>query len=380
MRIGIFETEHFEGAYPIIKLFDNGKNEITIFTYAKPYRQFQYLFRNDHQRYSWVVKEENESRYQFISRIYKESRKRKIELLYLNTILDNHLFYMWLIRRLRNVRIIVTLHAINNHFYFKPAFSFRRWVRNIGKKQMIRAVKEFNVVSVTMVSYLQSLLPTHKKVYALPGAVFEGRYRQLPAPKNGEPIKLVVPGTVDVRRRNYEAIFELLEQCNAHSLPVSIVLLGGYYGEAGKQVLQKCREYAATHDNLRFYDTDVVDQPEFDRVMDESHFVFIPSVIDTVLSDDIEERYGQSISSGNLFDIIKHAKPFIVPAALDIPGDLEGSAITYTAIQEIVIFFVTVLKDPAVYDEFARKAIVSSQHYTIDEIRKKYPTLFGTAR
>lgn len=376
MRIGIFETEHFEGAYPIIKLFDNGKNDITIFTYEKPYRQFKYLFQDDLQRYSWVVKEENESRYRFIYRIYKESKKRNIELLYLNTILDNHFFYVWMIRRLSNLRIIVTLHAINNHFYFKPAFSLRRWVRNTGKKQMIRSVKEFNVVSSTMISYLQSFLPAHKKVYALPGAVFEGRHVLLPAPSPGEPIKLVVPGTVDVRRRNYEAIFELLEQCNGRSIPISIVLLGGYYGEAGKAILQKCKAYAANHNNLHFYETEVVDQPEFDRVMNDAHFVFIPSVIDTVLSDDIEERYGQSISSGNLFDIIKHAKPFIVPAALALPADLKGSAITYNTVAEIVDMLPQHISR---YEEFARKAVTSSQHYTIEEIRKKYPTLFGTA-
>ena len=43
MNIGIFETEHFEGAYPLIKLFDNGGNRVTIFTNSHCFRQFRYL-------------------------------------------------------------------------------------------------------------------------------------------------------------------------------------------------------------------------------------------------------------------------------------------------------------------------------------------------
>ena len=43
MRVGVFETTHFEGAYPVIKCFDNGANEITIFCYEESYRQFAQL-------------------------------------------------------------------------------------------------------------------------------------------------------------------------------------------------------------------------------------------------------------------------------------------------------------------------------------------------
>ncbi|MEI9807412.1 MAG: hypothetical protein WDO16_05755 [Bacteroidota bacterium] len=44
--------------------------------------------------------------------------------------------------------------------------------------------------------------------------------------------------------------------------------------------------------------------------MDTAHFVFIPSVIATKICGDIPETYGISKSSGNMFDVIKHAKPF----------------------------------------------------------------------
>ena len=85
MRVGIFETTHFEGAYPVIKCFDNGANEITIFCYEESYRQFQHLFEGQMEKFSWVVKSQQDSKYKFIYRIYKETKSRKLDLLYLNT-------------------------------------------------------------------------------------------------------------------------------------------------------------------------------------------------------------------------------------------------------------------------------------------------------
>src|SRR5947209_6596300 len=222
-QIAIFETEHFEGAYAIIRLFDNGENQITIFSYQPSYRQLQYFFKDEAHRFRWVTKDENESKYHFIYRMYKEVRRNNIQLLYLNTISNNHIFYALMIRLLPKVRSVVTLHDINGYFQFKFAFSIRRWIRYIGKRSLIRAVKEFSVVSGPMVPYLQSKLPAYKKVYNI-RAIFEGIQAACLPPAETGKINIVVPGSVDGRRRNYETVFELLQQCNQAGLPVSVTL------------------------------------------------------------------------------------------------------------------------------------------------------------
>ena len=77
MKVGIFETTHFEGAYPIIKLFDDGKTEITVFSYPQAYHQFKYLFGENLNNYHWIIKEK-ESKIRFIFRIYTETKKEKL--------------------------------------------------------------------------------------------------------------------------------------------------------------------------------------------------------------------------------------------------------------------------------------------------------------
>ncbi|MBC7826239.1 MAG: hypothetical protein H7122_00730 [Chitinophagaceae bacterium] len=375
MQIGIFETVHFEGAYPVIKLFDNGHNEITIFTYETSYQQFEHLFKDGMHKYNWIVKQESESKYEFIVRLYKISKKSKLDILYINTISDNHILYAITIALLRKAKIIVTLHDINSHFDFEPGLSIRKWIRYIGKRSLIKAVNDFNVVSSTMVTYLKNKLPSYKKVHCVPGSIFEQSKRPASLNNISGSIHIVIPGTIDQRRRNYELVFDLLDEINQKKIDISIVLLGGI-NEYGKDILDKCKQYISKTGVLKFFQTDIVDQPVFDNEMDEAHFILIPSVIDTVISDGIRETYGLSISSGTIFDVIKHAKPFIIPEQLAIPDNLESSCFKYSAQKDIIPFLESFLANPEKYSKWKRSALQNSQEYTIENIRKGNAGLF----
>jgi hypothetical protein len=375
MKIGIFETEHFEGAYPVIKLFDNGLNDITIFTYDHSYRQFQYLFGDELNKHTWIIKASSVSKAKFIREMYTEVKQNEIEVMYFNTISNNFILYAFAIALLKQVRVIVTLHNVNNFFHLKPALTLRRWVRFFGKRLLLKTVKEFNVVSSTMVDYLKSKLPSYKYVHCVPGAIFEEHAVNKISTDNLNPLKIVVPGTLDVRRRNYAIVFELLKKINEKRLAVSIVLLGGS-NECGKQILENSREYGSKNDNLRFYETAIVDQPEFDRVMNEAHFVFTPALIHTVLQDEIAEVYGKTTSSGNIFDVIKHAKPFIAPAELAIPENIESSCYRYTSPDQIISFFEELLTSPEQYQRWSNLSLQNSRHYTVEKIRQRNASLF----
>ena len=373
MRVGIFETTHFEGAYPVIRLFDNGKNDITIFTYEDSYRQFQFLFKDEMRRYQWIVRGQDESKYSFIRRIYSETKSRKLEILYLNTITDNYIFYSWMIGLLKRIRIIVTLHSINNYFDHKPAFNLRRIVRTIGKKRLISATNEFNVVALTMVDYLKNRLPATKKVHCVPGAVYEGRTDSLPSSK--EITKLVVPGVIDARRRDYDLVIQLADRLEQTGSRVMITLLGGIHPLFGKSVLEKLS--SKKNNRISYYNEPVVDQPEFDRVMDEADFVLLPSTIQNTILDDIPEIYGLSMSSGNLFDIIKHAKPFIAPLRLRVDPFLENSCLRYESVDEIIEVLAALNESPEVLASLQANARVASGHYRVNEVRSRNSDLFG---
>jgi hypothetical protein len=113
MKAGIFEMEHFEGSYPVIRLFDMSVNQLVIFTDADTYERFADLFKRDVDRFQWEILDNTGSKWRFFRQLYKAAKKHQLDIFYLNTISNNHLFYAWVIRLLRIARVIVTVHDIN---------------------------------------------------------------------------------------------------------------------------------------------------------------------------------------------------------------------------------------------------------------------------
>jgi len=378
MRVGIFETTHFEGAYPVIKCFDNGANEITIFCYEESYRQFQHLFEGQMEKFSWVVKSQQDSKYKFIYRIYKETKSRKLDLLYLNTISDNFIFYAWILRFLKGVRVVLTIHSINNFFWKLPSLNLRAVIRSVGKKQLIKQVNEFNVVAMTLVDYLRTKLAASKIIYTVPGAVYEQRKRELKPLENKKISRIVVPGIIDARRRNYQDVLQLAELINKTGMRISITLLGGLNKEFGSSIIESIKNSPDTAD-LKYYTAPVVDQPEFDREMDDADIVLLPATVQTYILDGIYEEYGVTQSTGTLFDIVKHAKPFIAPRNLRVDPFLEKSCLRYDSMEEILEIIQALEESPDVWQDLQQKAKIASTHYTIEAVRKRNPGLFENA-
>ncbi|MEI9807414.1 MAG: hypothetical protein WDO16_05765 [Bacteroidota bacterium] len=77
MNISVFETEHFEGAFPVIRLFDMPGNEITIYTSPETHKRFIDLFQSEAGRYKWTILPGN-SKLRFFFSFYKNLRKHHL--------------------------------------------------------------------------------------------------------------------------------------------------------------------------------------------------------------------------------------------------------------------------------------------------------------
>jgi hypothetical protein len=185
MKVAIFETEHFEAAYPLIRLFDKNENQLTVFCYESSYRQLELMLRDRPVACDFIVRKKNQSRISFILTIYRETRKRRIDLLFLNTVTDNFVFYALLPLFLSGTRIILGVHMIHSFFETRKKWKFRRLVRAFGKRMLRSRIREFNVISQVMSPYLREKLPPGKKVHAIPGGIFEKEIYK-PAPLHEE--------------------------------------------------------------------------------------------------------------------------------------------------------------------------------------------------
>ena len=375
MRIGIFETDHFEVSHTLIRLFQLPAHQLTIFTETQSWRQFRQMPDIDLQAHRWVIRKERQSKASFILQIYRTVKQQKIELLFLETVEDNFIFYAWLVKALPGVRIILSIHDINGYFHFRENGSLRRRIRNSGKRKLIKAVNEFIVINSNMVDYLQSLLPAGKSVRYLPGSFFERDLYQPPS-ASMDPIHLVVPGSVDSRRRDYNVVFDLLQACREQQLNVKVTLLGGFRPESDRQLMKRVLDFSYDYPNLKWFEEPVVPQPVFDEVMQSAHFVLSPSVIRTVISDDVQEEYGVSKSSGNIADIVRYARPAIIPAALVTGPEISHIAIRYQSVKEIPEQLKLLRDHPDKYLAIQQRALAGSGAFTLDAIRMQHPDLF----
>lgn len=115
---------------------------------------------------------------------------------------------------LKNVRIILTIHNINNYFDFDLSLNMRRLIRFIGKKWLINLVGEFNVISDRMIPHLKQKIPEHKRIHNIPGAFFDESVIRNNTNENLNLIKIVIPGTVEKK----DAITNLFSICSKPSI------------------------------------------------------------------------------------------------------------------------------------------------------------------
>ena len=372
MNIGILETEHFEGAYPVIKLFDMPENKLILFTDFKTQKRFLDIFKSQKNNYKWVIEDPEKNRFHFFLKIYIAAKKHKLDLLYVNTISNNHLLYGLMIKFLSPLRVILTIHDINCLFESRIN-GIRETIQHAGKRLLLKQVREFNVVSDTMIDYLQKK-DNRIIIHNIPGAVFEYR---IPKNEINDHVHLVVPGSIDERRRDYEKVFALIHAAEENEVPISITLLGGAKEQYGDSIISRAKNYNGNYTRLKYYDEKIIGQDEFDEQLDSAHFIFIPSVVHTIICNQIPEIYGITKSSGNIFDVIKHAKPFIAPQELVTPVDLKDSRFSYQTILQLVIFLKKLLQAPEEYHGWREKAILNSKKFTIERIRGKNPLLFA---
>lgn len=365
--------EHFEGAYPVIQLFDVPANQLVIFTDATTYERFADLFKQEVNRYVWEILDTSRGKCYFFNQLYKAVKKHRLELFYVNTISNNHILYAWVFGALRIARVVLTVHDINCLFKSRWSLQARQLIHHIGKKALIKRVNEFNVVSDTMVEYLRQTLHNKTRVHNVPGAVFERAQSQLTV---GNTLHLVVPGSLDKKRRDYTHVFALLKEAEARKLPLHITLLGGYTDAYGKAIIQQSANLKMKYASISVYDTHTVHQDEFDKQLDAAHFIYIPSVVNTAICFAIPETYGLTKSSGNIFDVIKHARPFLAPQSLRVSDKLLRSCFRYSSINELIDFLAGMLQKKEAYLTWQQQALAASKEYTIAQVRAANPTLF----
>ena len=373
MKIALFDTGHFETAYTLLRLFDQPGNQVFVFTNGQTEAILKDMLQDDQDRFDWFIIDRWISNLNYFLYVRRQLKQIKPEIIYLNTIDRLPFYYAAMLNTLPHARVILTIHDINCFFHKGNLNTFSDMLRWQSRKLLLRELEAVNVISETMLPAVRQKTNYRFPVIQIPGAVYEQQSHELLPTQR---LQIVVSGSIDQKRRNYDDVFLLAELAEEAGLPVDITLAGGTQTLYGKAVLNKARLWKGQFSKIHSYDGSMLLPAEYDRVLQSAHFIFSPVVVQTKICGNIPETYGITKSSGSISDAIRFAKPFIVPEELMISSNLQSSVYKYKTLNDITDLLFRIFKNPETYRQWKEQAIDNSNWYSVRKVRERNASVF----
>ena len=121
------------------------------------------------------------------------------------------------------------------------------------------------------------------------------------------PNRIVIPGAVSQKRRDYNSVFRKIRKFSSHA---EIVFLGKAKGKE-LQLLKNTEKKLPKNISVRYF-TEKVPSSKFDEVMRSAAILWCPIQKETQFFG-VKEIYGKTKMSGNIGDAIKYGKMALFP-------------------------------------------------------------------
>lgn len=322
-RISILEfSRHNEIVWSFLKIILTEESQVDVFANEFVYNQL-YDLHHDH-RIRWYIKPEAQSSSEFIEqhRSHLLTRDRllftsvppkdlkmftDLDLAKISSLLIYDLHYYASefhdINEGGNVLEVIKGQLTAQRKYIKTAFKHVDQIL-VPSKQILNYAKQNGMNSID--GFLDVLV-----------------LDKLKQRKVKKKIKIVVPGTVSYKRKNYEPIFEALGALNKVSTrqKIKVTFLGlSDERQAGKKLEELANEMN-DHMEIEHFPF-FVPQQNFDKIMRKANFLLLP-IAERKESGAVYESYGYSTVSGCISDMVKFGKPALLPAFYPLEEALE---------------------------------------------------------
>ncbi len=361
MNIAIYDTEHFETTYTLIRVFADESNTVAVFTTEEMAIVLRKMLGEKNSGVNWILFSSKDVAN--IRRIYSYCRKQRVQYLFLNTVNYHHLLFGLLALRLKPTKTIVTVHDANSFYRPKLMFHWRSIARAIGKKLLANTADAFATLLTSTKKYIQDNFAISKPIISIPGSFYEEHKLEA----SDEWPVIAISGSVDVKRRNYQQVFDLLEELE--DVEIEFVLLGAAKDEQGKQIINKLETWASEKLKITTYNDKFVDEEEFNKQLRRCDFVFAPLQKTFNEESTLPEEYGLTKSSGSFFDAVRFGKPLIVSSDITIPQELVGQCIFYKSAKELAAFLTTLT--PEEKNLLIKKAVENSGKFALKRIQEQ---------
>ncbi|GAA4329147.1 hypothetical protein [Flaviaesturariibacter amylovorans] len=367
MTIVLYDTEHFETVETQVRLLNTGGHRIIVL--APEAVQVQLVAAGVIPGAHIHFRTLPARTWEHPGAVYRTCRTEKAGLLILATVSYQHLLFARACRRLRPLKILLGVHDLHDLFAPVRKASLRGMVQYVGRKQLSSAVSGYVVLLDELKTLLRKKFGVRKPVHVIPGSF----YRPAPPADLDAPLRIVVPGSIDPTRRNYNDVRQLARALH-REVPATITVVGGNPDGWRPSWFN---DYEGT---LQVHSGTFVEAEVYERELARAEIVLAPLPEVFRRSGHPDERYGESKSSGSFFDAVRHGKPLLLPAGVPVPELLAPMTLSYIDHEHLYYLVLALLQNPAARARLRDVAAAHAAAQTPEGVRARLlPALTGSS-
>jgi hypothetical protein len=221
--------------------------------------------------------------------------------------------------------------ALVDFFVFRP--QRKQIVANLNANYQFTLIVHSDKQKETLVRY-----GCKHRAIVFPFAIYEG---MADATVRGQRLRICIPGVITQARRDYLGLFQQLQE-NADQLHDQICLhLLGYVTDREKAEMDGAiANLIEAGYEVIYHDTFVYGQ-EFDAAMASCDLLLNNQVI----SKNTTEVYGQTKESGMIFNMLRAAKPGLLPSQYNVAAEFHPSTLFFDDYGHLIELITTLVAD-----------------------------------
>ena len=330
--IVVYETTHHENLPALLDCCEMRFPRVVVFLKEVSYRN---ITGSGDPAARWlktrfIIQRERESNRRFITRLFRYLREHRCSHLHLATQDNNLLLWALRLTAAPEVQVSLTVHEVNA-FFTRPFNGPRNWTETLAKPLLRRRIRHFHFFLPAMAERFKSLMPQAVTVF-LPSRFYDSS-APYPAPNtrstpgDARPFAIVIPGSVDPNRRDYDTVLQALDSWSGP--PLQLVLLGDSSGDFGRTLVAKLRSLAELRAHQGY-----IPETTYEQEIRDSDVLWSPLRIHKTGARDNPETYGRTTASGLTADILLNNIPALVPDELVLPGPFRPALLPYSSPEE----------------------------------------------
>jgi hypothetical protein len=373
--IVIYETTHHENLPALLDLSVAHFGKVAVFVNELSYTNLSSRSDPKQQwpKVQFIILQAGYPNRPFIRAIFTFLRRSEYSHFHLSTLDNNLLLFALRLVGTRKVHVSMTIHAVNDFFSYSFA-SLKAVTESLAKYLLHRRIKNYNFFLPAMVQKFSQRLPGCTAV-SIPSRFYAAARREPGEPPGagpgappgaggrpaGGPLRIVIPGSVDPVRRDYEEAAAYLAGylsgrgpqsvfSPAGPRPIELVILGDSDNAYGVQIASRLRELESPCFRLIIYKGNVPAKI-YEETFATADLIWSPLRATKTERNKRPEVYGLTIASGLTADLQLGCAPVLTPAWLELPDPFRVAVLPYDSEAGFTKILDRVLNDPSYYSK-----------------------------